>query len=85
MGIVVEGKVLAWIGEWLWGRKQSAVLYGQAYVWAEVHSRVPQGSVMGPTLFLIFINDIDKAVNIPGPRLLKFTDDTKLGAMIESV
>ena len=79
-GLGVEGKVLAWIGEWLWGRKQRAVLDGQAYVWAEVHSKVPEGSVLGPILFLIFINDIDKAVN----NLLKFTDDTKLGAVMET-
>ena len=73
--------VLAWIGECLWGRKQSVVLDGQGSVCAEVRSRVPQGSLLGPTLFLIFINDIDKAVNIPGSSLLKFADDTAFEAV----
>ena len=43
--------------------------------WSDVLSGVPQGSVMGPILFYIYINDID--LGIIG-RILKFADDTKL-------
>ena len=69
---------------WLEDRKQRVVLNGEASEWADVLSGVPQGSVLGPTLFLIFINDIDKAVEVTSSVLLKFADDTKVGRVVES-
>jgi len=54
---------------------QRVVLIGQLSDWKDVLSGVPQGLVLGPLLFLIYINDIDESV---GGKILKFSDDTKL-------
>ena len=83
-GLGLGGKVLEWIRVWLSDRKQRVVLNGEASEWADVLSGVPQGSVLGPTLFLIFINDIDRAVEVTSSVLLKFADDTKVGRVVEN-
>jgi hypothetical protein len=83
-GLGVEGKLLEWIRVWLEGRKQRVVLNGEASAWTDVLSGVPQGSVLGPTLFLMFINDIDKAVDVTSSIILKFADDTKVGRVVDT-
>jgi len=58
----ISGKILQWIGEWLKGRQQRVVLNGNVSSSLYVIRGVPQRSILGPLLFLIFINDIDKGL-----------------------
>ena len=73
--------VLRWIGDWLTNRIQRVVLNGEFSEWAHVSSGVPQGSVLGPTAFIIFINDIDQETSLV-TSVMKFADDTKLGHIV---
>ena len=52
--------------------------------WVDVTSGVPQGSVLGPTCFIVFINDIDDVLNLVEGFVFKFADDTKYGRVIRN-
>ena len=77
----IRGTTLEWITSWLSGRSQKVVLDGQASDPVPVLSGVPQGSVLGPVLFLIFINDLPDNIR-SSVRL--FADDCVLYRNINS-
>ena len=75
----IGGKLFDWISSWLLNRTQRVCINGIVSVWKLVLSGIPQGSVLGPLLSLMFINDLD--LNIHNV-LLKFADDTKICSRI---
>ncbi len=75
----IGGTVHNWIENWLSNRKQIVVINATASDWAPVTNGVPQGSVLRPVLFIIYINDIDVGLN---NFISKSADDTKIGNLI---
>ena len=62
------------IEKWLIDRRQRVVVDGEVSNWKSVLRGVPLGSVLGPILILIYINDLDDDIT---STVLKFADDTK--------
>ena len=73
--------MITWIDKWFIDRRQRVVVDGEVSTWKSVLSGVPQGSLLGPILFLIYINDLDGDIT---SKVLKFADDTKVFRKIKS-
>ncbi len=72
----IQGNCLRWIKEFLLNRKQTVVVEGQKSSFQRVISGVPQGTVLGPILFVIYINDLLSCIQYS--KGFSFADDTKL-------
>nr|XP_012563445.1 unnamed protein product [Hydra vulgaris] len=79
----IEGNVLNWIKAFLSNRSQRVILGNTSSTWVKVTSGVPQGSVLGPMLFIIFINDLPEHIN--SENLCKmYADNTKILSVVKT-
>lgn len=77
----IKGKILKWIEEFLVGRNQYVTVNGEKSSSGSVTSGIPQGTVLGPILFVLYINDILENITSDG---FLFADDTKIFRTITS-
>ena len=77
----VQGSLFMWITSFLSNRFQRVAVNNSYSDWKPVTSGVPQGSILGPLLFAIYVNDMPSVVS---SKLFKFADDTKLYRTISS-
>ena len=80
----ISGTALRWFASYLSNRQQRVVIEGAFSDWLPVTSGVPQGSILGPLLFLVFANEMPSYVQ-HGSSLALFADDSKLYRPIDSV
>ena len=78
----ISGELLHTLSDFLSNRKQMVVLNGQNSSWTNVHAGVPQGSILGPLLFLIYINDLWDNLTSNAKH---FADDTSLFSVVHDV
>lgn len=79
----INGNILGWINSFLSNRTQRVVINNEKSSYAPVTSGIPQGSVLGPILFVLYINDLPEVVDKDSYVFL-FADDTKLFRKIHS-
>ena len=77
----ISGKMLNILKDFI-GNRQKVVLNGQLFSWADVEANVPQGSIHGALLFLVYINNLSSNLtSYPKP----FADDTAIFAVVEDM
>ena len=76
----ITGSLLEWFSSYLDQRQQRVVLEDSFSDFKQINAGVPQGSILGPLLFLVFIDDI---VNDIGSNVKLFADDTSLYLIVE--
>jgi hypothetical protein len=78
----IKGKLLKWIKDFLYSRKQRVVMGNFISIWEMVLSGVPQGSVLGPILFIIFLNDFNEIISNDSKF---YADDSKIIAQVNNL
>ena len=78
----VQGRINQWISSFLANRCQAVVVEGAQSSYIDVKSGVPQGSVLGPCLFLVFINDLPDELS---SKTRMFADDTAIYRTISTI
>ena len=77
----IDGKVYDWIKASHSGREKKILINGKIFNWDTVNSGVPQESILGSLLFIIYINYFDSRIN---SNISKFADDTVIERQISS-
>ena len=78
----ISGNLLETLTDFLKDRKQRVVLNGQNSSWANIEAGVPQGSILGPLLFLIYINDLPDNLSTNAKL---FADDASLFSVVHDI
>ena len=78
----MKGNMLRWMKDYLSDRMQKVILNGKSSSWKKITAGVPQGSVLGPLCFLVYINDIVENIN---SHLFLFADDASLFRTVDEV
>ena len=78
----ISGILLNIFEDFLRNRKQRVVVNGQTSNWKNIHADVPKGSILGPLLFLTYINDLAEKLS-SNPKL--FADDTSLFSVVRDL
>ena len=79
--MVISGNLLRLLQNYLDDRKQRVVINGSYSDYSNIESGVPQGSVLGPLLFLVYMNDLERNIE---SNIKFFADDTMLFSLVKN-